>query len=269
MIFSIYMPGPFTLLIGPLSSGADALLIQLLVALACSFVIGFERELKNRPAGLRTHMIVCLASMLVMATGVRFADHAALSGRSVDASRLAAQVVSGIGFLGAGTILKSRGNIHGLTTAATLWAVACIGVAIGAGFAFEAIAVTVTILAALRLVRLFERFTIQRHVIVQLRVNYIGDFKRLSDIEAILSSNRHLVATRRLLAQQKVDGELHTSSLVEIRQRGSANRREATEQLISLLEEFDFILSCEAIGERPTEPHDFDPDFLYENRRTR
>lgn len=260
------LPDPLLLLIGPLSSGVDALLIQLLVALACSFVIGFERELKNRPAGLRTHMIVCLASMLVMATGVRFADHAALAGRSVDATRLAAQVVSGIGFLGAGTILKSRGNIHGLTTAATLWAVACIGVAIGAGFAFEAIAVTLTILMALRLVRLFERFTSRRHIIVQLKLRYIGDFKQLAQIEAILSSNHHLIATHRLLGQQKVDGELHTSSLLEIRQRSDLKHSETAEQLIALLDNFDFILSCEAIGQRPTEPYDFDPDFLRESR---
>ena len=91
-------------------------------------LLGYERGKKGRPAGLRTYLVVCLGSSLAMMTGVYLTQ---ISG-SGDAGRIAAQVISGIGFLGAGTILVTRQNqVKGLTTAAGLWAAACIGLALG------------------------------------------------------------------------------------------------------------------------------------------
>ena len=106
-------------------------LIRTLMALICAGMIGSERNLRGAAAGMRTHILVCLGAMLAMTTG----QFAFLHYGTVDPTRIGAQVVSGIGFLGAGSIIVTRGNrVHGLTTAAGLWASACIGLAIGIGF---------------------------------------------------------------------------------------------------------------------------------------
>ena len=117
------------------------LIIRTLLAIICAGVIGFERDAHGSAAGLRTHILVCLGAMIAMSTGVFAATH--FSG---DASRIGAQVVSGIGFLGAGTIMVNRGHIKGLTTAAGLWTSACIGLAIGTGFYEAAIVGSVAVL---------------------------------------------------------------------------------------------------------------------------
>ena len=117
------------------------LIIRTLMAIICAGVIGFERDAHGSAAGLRTHILVCLGAMIAMSTGVFAATH--FSG---DASRIGAQVVSCIGFLGAGTIMVNRGHIKGLTTAAGLWTSACIGLAIGTGFYEAAIVGSVAVL---------------------------------------------------------------------------------------------------------------------------
>ena len=116
------------------------LCIRTLLALICAGVIGFERDAHGSAAGLRTHILVCIGAMIAMSTGVFTATY--ISG---DASRIGAQVVSGIGFLGAGTIMVTKGHIKGLTTAAGLWASACIGLAIGTGFYEAAIVGTAAV----------------------------------------------------------------------------------------------------------------------------
>ena len=117
------------------------MIIRTLLALLCAGVIGYERDAHGSAAGLRTHILVCIGAMIAMSTGVFAATH--FSG---DVSRIGAQVVSGIGFLGAGTIMVNRGHIKGLTTAAGLWASACIGLAIGTGFYEAAIVGTISVL---------------------------------------------------------------------------------------------------------------------------
>jgi len=119
------------------------LLITLLAGL-----VGYERERHGRAAGLRTHILVGVGSCLIMLTALYLME--GLAGRvELDPTRLAAQVVSGIGFLGAGTILRFRASVRGLTTAASLWAVAGIGLAAGSGFVFGAVTATVVVLIAL------------------------------------------------------------------------------------------------------------------------
>ena len=112
----------------------DLVVVQrLLIASALAGAIGYERERHGRAAGFRTHILVGVGSCVVMLTGLYLLD--ALEGRvDVDPTRMASQVVSGIGFLGAGTILRFRASVRGLTTAASLWAVAGVGLAVGAGF---------------------------------------------------------------------------------------------------------------------------------------
>lgn len=108
-----------------------SILLRIFLSMLFSGILGYEREKKHRPAGFRTYIIVCLGSTLAMMTGLYIS---ALTGSS-DPARIPAQAISGIGFLGAGTILVTRQNrVRGLTTAAGLWAVACLGLSLGAGF---------------------------------------------------------------------------------------------------------------------------------------
>lgn len=123
---------------------------RLLIALFLSSMIGFERSRKNRAAGLRTHALVGVASALVMVTSTFLFNEYNELGAFPDPARLGAQVISGIGFLGAGTIIQSRGNVRGLTTAASLWSVGTIGIASGSGFYFGAILTTLLIYVVLR-----------------------------------------------------------------------------------------------------------------------
>jgi putative Mg2+ transporter-C (MgtC) family protein len=129
---------------------------RILMALLCGGIIGYEREYKNRPAGLRTHMLVCIGAALVMIIS-QFIYEKYTPGTN-DPARLGAQVISGIGFLGAGTIIRERFSVKGLTTAATLWVVACIGLAIGSGYYIIAGIATLVIFLSLIIFRKLENF---------------------------------------------------------------------------------------------------------------
>lgn len=120
--------------------------VRLVLAAILGGLIGLERESLNKAAGFRTHTLVCLGSCLIMITSFEMSSN---YGPGADPARLAAQVVSGIGFLGAGTILHSGFGIKGLTTAASLWVVAAIGLAIGAGRYVTAIVTTVIVFVVL------------------------------------------------------------------------------------------------------------------------
>jgi putative Mg2+ transporter-C (MgtC) family protein len=135
------------------------LLLRILVGTVLGGAIGYERDLHGRPAGLRTHAIVALASATFMVVSTRFLyfQHYGKDDLvTVDPSRIAASVVSGIGFLGAGAILREGITIRGLTTAAGLWLVAAIGMASGGGMYVESVFATVLGLATLTLLRRFE-----------------------------------------------------------------------------------------------------------------
>ncbi len=118
--------------------------MRLVFALILGGVIGYERENLHRPAGFRTHILVCVGSALVMLTSEFMFIH--YSGKTnADPARLGAQVISGIGFLGAGTIMREGFSVKGLTTAASLWAVSCVGIAVGIGYYEGAVVATVLI----------------------------------------------------------------------------------------------------------------------------
>lgn len=148
--------------------------IMLRLALAALFggLIGLERERKDWAAGLRTHMMVCVGSCLVIiVSAFGFADILGTKGVELDPSRIAAQVVSGVGFIGAGAILFSRqGTIRGLTTAAGLWTVAAIGLATGSGLYFAAGATTVVALIILWAIQPLEKRYLRRFKQATLRV---------------------------------------------------------------------------------------------------
>lgn len=127
--------------------------IRLIVASILGGVIGFEREVHGRPAGFRTHLLVSLGSCLFVITSIffyqKFGNLSAQGPLGVDPGRVAAQVVTGIGFLGAGAIIREKASIRGLTTAACLWVAAAVGVAVGVGM--YATSLLVTLLAVLNL----------------------------------------------------------------------------------------------------------------------
>lgn len=130
--------------------------IRLFLAALLGGLVGLDRENKKRAAGLRTHVLVSLGSALVMIMSVYiFEEYQGLT--NLDPARLGAQVISGIGFLGAGTIIKQGTSVKGLTTAASLWAVACIGLAAGIGFYVGAILTGTIVFITLVLLSKFEK----------------------------------------------------------------------------------------------------------------
>lgn len=135
------------------------IIFKLTLAGVLGGLIGLERESLSRPAGLRTYTLVCIGSALAMIVSIdMYAQY--YQTVNADPGRIAAQVISGIGFLGAGTIMREGASVQGLTTAAGLWVVACIGLAVGSGLYIPAIATTVLILFVLIYFIKFEaRFT--------------------------------------------------------------------------------------------------------------
>ncbi len=142
--------------------------LRLAAALVAGGAIGFERERDSQPAGLRTHMILALGAALVMILSINIAIE--FQGQDAEPTRLAAQVVSGIGFLGAGAILRFGFNVKGLTTASTLWTTAMVGMAIGYGYYLVSFFAVVIMLVVLTLVERFEkrfvRVNIMRTVVI-------------------------------------------------------------------------------------------------------
>jgi putative Mg2+ transporter-C (MgtC) family protein len=138
-----------------LAAIAPAFMARCGAAALCGAIIGLERELKGKPAGFRTNILICLGAAMYMAVGLLIEDHGA-PGVS-DPARIAAQVVTGIGFLGAGCILQQRGRITGLTTAATIWVVAAIGIVAGAGFPVLAFIAAVMVVVTLTALGMLER----------------------------------------------------------------------------------------------------------------
>ncbi|MDD3410829.1 MAG: MgtC/SapB family protein [Eubacteriales bacterium] len=145
--------------------------LRLLLAVVIGCIIGIERERKNRPAGMRTHVLVCVGAAtiaivesMMMADTIRLNMTTGNTGIAVNFGRLSAQVVSGIGFLGAGTIFISQKKIAGLTTAASLWNVACLGLAVGMGYYFIAMIGCLIVIVTLTLLQRVVRVNSVKHV---------------------------------------------------------------------------------------------------------
>jgi len=141
----------------------NEIIIRLFFATVAGTLIGLERQLKGHPIGMRTNVLVCISSAMVMILSQRMmTDNFALYGVVSD-PRLAAQVITGMGFLGAGTIIHSDSNVKGLTTAASLWSVACIGLVIGVGYYKLAFIATLLVLFVLLMMNYISNY-LQRKV---------------------------------------------------------------------------------------------------------
>ncbi len=130
--------------------------IQVLTAVFLGSIVGYDREKKMKAAGLKTNIMICLGATLY--TTISLINIHGLNAGPVDPNRVGAQIVSGIGFLGAGAIIQGRGNVIGMTTAATIWVVAAIGYTIGIGYPLTATIFSLTVLCVLKLINPFYRF---------------------------------------------------------------------------------------------------------------
>jgi putative Mg2+ transporter-C (MgtC) family protein len=135
--------------------------LRLLFAMIIGLIVGIEREYTHRPAGMRTHILVALGSCVVMLTGQMIFAQYLPYGATPDPARLAAQVIAGVGFLGAGTILRDGASVKGLTTAASLWGVACLGLAVGGGYYVIALVGTVLVILTLTLFELLQKLLLR------------------------------------------------------------------------------------------------------------
>ena len=157
-----------------------SVLVRLFLAMLLGGILGYGREKKHLPAGFRTYMVVCLGSALAMMVGIYVTD---ITG-AADASRIGAQVVSGIGFLGAGTILVTRQNqVKGLATAAGLWAVACIGLALGAGFYSGALICFAALWISIQILRFVDK-RLQTH---SKTIAVYIEFTKIANLSAFMS----------------------------------------------------------------------------------
>ncbi|AOY76060.1 MgtC/SapB family protein [Clostridium formicaceticum] len=150
------------------------LIFRLLLATVLGGFIGFEREVNNRPAGFRTHILVTVGSCLIMVLSIYAFMGFGPEGRGGEPARLAAQVVSGIGFLGAGTIMREGTNVRGLTTAASIWISGGIGLAVGTGFYLGAVVTTAIALFSLSSLRILERRIAQMKRYSEVKIKGIG-----------------------------------------------------------------------------------------------
>lgn len=139
------------------SGNLPVLLFRILVSLILGLCVGFEREMQHQPAGLRTHMLICLGATLATLVSIYLPMAVDPLGLHGDAARIAAQIISGVGFLGAGAIIKMGANVRGITTAATIWTVAAIGMAVGVGMILTATAATMGVLLVLVIFERLER----------------------------------------------------------------------------------------------------------------
>lgn len=162
------------------------ILLRVLVGAVLGAAVGLERERHDQPAGLRTHMILVIGATLAMVLSVNLGFLFARPGTPADPARLAAQVISGIGFLGAGAILRYGFNVKGLTTSTSMWTMAIVGLTVGAGYYLVAVVTTMLILIVLALLDIIEKRFLQvsasRYITVE------ADFKK-----GVVKSVRYIV----------------------------------------------------------------------------
>ncbi|MCB2293759.1 MgtC/SapB family protein [Clostridium algoriphilum] len=166
--------------------------IRLALAVVVGGLIGYEREFKNRPAGFRTHILVCLGAAITSmiqlysiedATNMIIQHPELQNAMKADIGRLGAQVITGVGFLGAGTIIHEKGSVKGLTTAASIWTVACIGLAVGLGYYTLTILSTICVFIVLVFLKTFESRFFKNTNILKLEIEYINKRDMVEKLE--------------------------------------------------------------------------------------
>lgn len=204
-----------------------SIVLRLIMATICGGVIGLERGRKGQAAGCRTHMLVCIGSALVMMTNVFIVNE---YGGASDPSRIGAQVVSGIGFLGAGTIMVTHKNkVKGLTTAAGLWASGCMGLTIGVGYYELAIIGCVFIFSIIAVLNKFDRkiYGASKNIDVYIEFNEAKDLRKLiatlrsmqieiRDIQIIKNKTIDKSVLGAILSLRTIDKYEHSEIIAEL-----------------------------------------------------
>ncbi len=201
--------------------------LRLFLAFVCGALIGIEREYKRRPAGFRTHILICVGAAMTTMTG----QYLFLSqGLFTDMARLGAQVIAGIGFIGAGTIIVTRRNqIKGLTTAAGLWTCAIIGLTIGAGFYEGGFIATILVLISELLFAKLEYTFMRRHP----DINVYMEFSSRSVLESVFSSlkEQHVKVRSLEITRTKEQGVVNSSAIFTLRFQKSVPPEEILEEM--------------------------------------
>lgn len=187
----------------------ESTLLRMLLAVVCGGVIGMEREFKRRPAGFRTHILICVGAAMATMTGQYVSYY---SGYYADPSRLGAQVIAGIGFIGAGTIIVTRHRrVRGLTTAAGLWTAALVGLALGSGFYEGALIATALILLAELLFSRLEYQLLQTTSEISIYVEYTAT----DGLEQVLKRFREKrIRVLNMEITNPVKNERHNASVI-------------------------------------------------------
>lgn len=180
---------------------------RLLIAFIAGGIIGINREIHNRAAGFRTHILICLGSCLLMLISI-FIPQEFLEFKNGDPGRIAAQVVAGIGFLGAGAIIKLGDHVKGLTTAASIWVSAAIGLAVGAGMIYIAAATVIFVLLALILMERVERVLFNKKNFKSLHIQLKQSNVNTEAIEEILK-NQNIKYTIQQIQHNSYMGLVH------------------------------------------------------------
>ncbi|MCD9023570.1 MgtC/SapB family protein [Cohnella silvisoli] len=221
--------------------------LRLLLALALGGLIGLERELGGHSAGFRTHILVCLGSaIIVLLSMYGFSEFAAEPNVRLDPARLAAQVISGIGFLGAGTIMRTGLGVSGLTTAASLWVSAAIGLAAGAGFYYGAFIATFLVVISLfvlnKVEKLFSRTKKVRELLIKME-------KTSSGLNLVLAHlNRSGLQINKLSVENDEAGDQQTDRHLVIRIQLKLKKIQNYEEAIAALAYMDGVISLETEG---------------------
>lgn len=195
---------------GCMHIGFGELILRLGIAILAGGIIGYERETRRHPAGLRTHILVCVGACVVSLIECQLAEQfldVSKSGVSFTMGRLSAQVISGIGFLGAGTIITTKRNIVGLTTAASLWAIGCLGIAAGMGLYSLCVIGTILILIVLTLIK--QLFV--GHIYKIVEVSFRHRRETLGFLNDYFTTNHIRIQNVDFRVDESPDGNIYTN----------------------------------------------------------
>ena len=195
---------------------------KLALAVLLGGLVGYEREHRKQSAGLRTHIILCVGATLLTMVSIQM-SHDLGNDRLTDPTRIAAQIVTGIGFLGGGAILRLGATVRGLTTAACIWTVSGVGMALGAGYYVPAALVTVIMLLTLHYLARFERIFIQKREYKEITLTARSSPDLLGSVEKVLSAHR--VVIKNIEIEKELSGpNVELRALVTAPDRVSLNK---------------------------------------------